>query len=124
MSPPDTSPLTPLDITRGETLTLASGSARRLRCSPGTYLHVVSGSLWLTQTGDPQDYFLEAGQSKQIGNGRAIIESRSTAPLTYALLRVQSSAKKATHSGSVAGAPMGTGLARRRDLHPGQLKTL
>jgi hypothetical protein len=124
MSYPDTSSLTPFDVTRADTLTLQSGRARRLHGAPGTWLHVVSGSLWLTQSGDPEDYFLAAGQSKQIGSGRAVIESGSTALLTYALLNAAHRVERGTSPGSVAGASVGTGLAPRLHLHPGQLKTL
>ena len=44
----------------------------------GACITVQSGRIWLTQTGDPNDYFVEAGQRHVVARaGRVVIESFS-----------------------------------------------
>ena len=54
---------------------LAADQTRTLDCPAQATLTVVSGRLWVTQSGDTDDYFLGAGQSLAIGHGRLVIEA-------------------------------------------------
>lgn len=45
----------------------------------GPNLHCVSGSLWLTKTGDPRDYILVAGQSRRLEPGPWVIQALAAA---------------------------------------------
>ena len=116
MPHPETPLRTAFSAPANGTLSLQPGVARRLRCAPGTCVHVVSGSMWLTLSGDPEDYFLQPGQLKQIGSGRAVIEADSDAVLTYALYRADAPIG--------VDARMSSGTTQRVDLRPRQLKTL
>ena len=60
---------------------LKAGTARTLHYPARTVLTVISGRLWITQSGQTDDHFLCAGQSLEVGRGRLVIEAdaRSTA---------------------------------------------
>ena len=59
--------------------------ARRLR--PGACIAVQSGRVWVTQTGDTNDYVVEAGQRHVVARtGRVVIEALS-AQATLRVLR-------------------------------------
>ena len=64
--------------------------ARHLRA--GTCIAVQSGRIWLTQTGDANDYFVDAGQRHVVARrGRVVIEAFSP----QATLRVTTDAPAA-----------------------------
>lgn len=48
-------------------------------------VHCVSGSLWLTKTGDTRDYILVAGQNRRLEAGQWVVQA-----LTHAQFRVYS----------------------------------
>lgn len=73
MSPPD------LDCH-----TLPDGQVLTLPKAAGRHLRVVSGRLWLTQSGDGTDHFLAPGQSHVLGLGRAVLEA-DRGPVRYTL---------------------------------------
>lgn len=52
----------------------------------GTRLHVLQGRIWLTQTHDPQDHFLHAQQSLELGPGHAVIEADEDSQYTLEVL--------------------------------------
>lgn len=55
--------------------TLPAGRATACYVRPGTVLHVHSGRLWLTQSGDPNDHFLVAGDSFQVASGHVVLQA-------------------------------------------------
>jgi len=69
--------------------TLAPGRAVQLPRASGPWLQVVSGVVWLTRSGDGEDYFLQAGEWLRIGAGRVVLECTSAAPATYSLHRTK-----------------------------------
>jgi hypothetical protein len=54
-----------LDLTRGHTLTLDD--------SRGALVRVLTGALWITQDGDPNDHFAAAGEPFRISRGGATV---------------------------------------------------
>ncbi|NIC41587.1 DUF2917 domain-containing protein [Aquabacterium sp. A08] len=50
----------------------------------GRRLRVVSGRVWLTQSGDGTDHFLAPGQERVLGPGRAVLEA-DRGPVRYTL---------------------------------------
>ena len=66
----------PLELARGEVLAL---HGRR-----GQTLEVLSGRLWLTQTGDTGDHFVAGGEHHTLrASGRLVIEGDSAAPAQW-----------------------------------------
>jgi Protein of unknown function (DUF2917) len=66
-------------------LAMTRGSVLRIEDGRGFLVHVREGSVWLTQEGDRQDRYLEAGASFRLDrDGVAIAQamSRSTISLT------------------------------------------
>jgi hypothetical protein len=61
----------------GQTQTLADGAQ--------TELHVLRGVLWLTQSGDPTDYFLSAGQAMALAGTRAVVQAEGGRSAAYLL---------------------------------------
>ena len=72
-------------LAAGQTQTLAVGQTRTLADGPQTELHVLRGVLWLTQSGDPTDYFLRAGQSMALAGTRAVVQADGGRPAAYLL---------------------------------------
>ena len=69
----------------------ANATVARL-LSAGTCIAVQSGRIWLTQTGDANDYFVDAGQRHVVArHGRVVIEAFSP----QATLRVMTAAPAA-----------------------------
>ena len=62
------------------------GQARTLRAAPGLRLRVWSGRLWITGAGDPNDYFVAAGQTLTLGQGLLVLEA-DAGPARYSLIR-------------------------------------
>ena len=56
------------------------GQTVRLKPQDGAVLTVKSGRLWVTQTGDLHDYFLEAGQHLTLRQTRTVLEAENDAP--------------------------------------------
>jgi hypothetical protein len=66
----------PFELARGEVIAL---HGRR-----GQSVEVLSGRLWLTQTGDTGDHFIAAGEQHTLGaSGRLVIEGDSLAPAQW-----------------------------------------
>lgn len=61
------------------------GQARTLRAAPGLRLRVWSGRLWITGSGDPNDYFVAAGQTLTLGPGLLVLEA-DAGPARYSLI--------------------------------------
>lgn len=57
-----------LVITQGR-LAMPRGSVLRVQDGEGIALHVWSGSLWITQEGDRQDYYVGAGDAFSLDRG-------------------------------------------------------
>lgn len=55
---------------------LEPGVFLRLERAAGTQLRVLSGQVWITESGQPDDVFLSVGQAYDvIGAGRVLVES-------------------------------------------------
>jgi Protein of unknown function (DUF2917) len=67
-------------------LILLPGQAVRLHPLPTTTLKVVSGRVWVTQSGDPQDHFLGPGTSLMLDQGRLVLEAQGGRPASCKLL--------------------------------------
>jgi len=51
----------------------------------GVWLSVVRGRVWLTQAGDPDDHFLDAGQAMRVPRGaRALLSAEGPAQVALA----------------------------------------
>jgi hypothetical protein len=64
---------------------LPEGSVLRIDDGAGTVLHVWQGALWVTQHGDPRDYYVAAGESLQLDRDGPAVASpvgRALASLT------------------------------------------
>jgi len=62
-------------------LTLPAGAVRTLKRCAGVRIEVLSGRLWLTEPGDPDDHFLAGGHSHLVvGNGAVVIENSGRVP--------------------------------------------
>ena len=57
----------PLELEAGQTITVKDAGGMRLR--------VASGRLWVTCSGDPNDYFITAGQTLRLGSGPTVLEA-------------------------------------------------
>lgn len=61
---------------------LIKGATAQLRGADGIEVRCDSGHLWLTEAGDPIDYFLERGTSHRVRtHGVVVIEALSDATL-------------------------------------------
>jgi len=69
----------------GQTQTLAVGQTRTLVDGAQAELHLLRGVLWLTQSGDPTDYFLRAGQSMALAGTRTVVQAEGGRPAAYLL---------------------------------------
>lgn len=64
----------------GDVFELARGEVVSLHGRRGQTLEVLSGRVWLTQTGGSGDHFIAAGQQHTLGQtGRVVIEGDSNA---------------------------------------------
>ncbi|HEX5806405.1 MAG TPA: DUF2917 domain-containing protein [Macromonas sp.] len=65
------------------------GAGQTLACytRPGTLLRVRSGRLWLTQSGDPADHFLVAGDTFRVGSGRVVLQADTPQHARYDWVR-------------------------------------
>lgn len=70
---------------QAKTQTLAAGQTRTLVDGAQADLHVLRGVLWLTQSGDPTDYFLRAGQSMALAGTRTVVQAECGRPAAYLL---------------------------------------
>ena len=52
-----------------------------------TWLSVVRGRIWVTETGDPDDHFLESGQSMRLRAGAKALISAEGGPAQVLLAR-------------------------------------
>lgn len=66
--------------TRAKQCVIHPGQTVRLKPQEETVLTVKSGRLWVTQTGDPHDYFLEAGQQLRLRHTRTVLEAENDTP--------------------------------------------
>lgn len=75
------------DGAQGAVVRLAAGAtlARPLRA--GTCIAVQSGRVWLTQSGDANDYFVDAGQRHVIARGGRVVIEACTPQATLRVLR-------------------------------------
>lgn len=66
---------------------LIKGSTMQLRGAEGIEVRCDAGHLWLTEAGDPVDYFLERGLTHRVRtHGVVVIEALSDATLEVELL--------------------------------------
>lgn len=76
---------TPFDLHAGQVITLPN--------SRDHWLLVLQGRVWLTQRGDADDHFLQAGQRLLLGNhGDVVIEADGGEPARCSLLHAWSPA--------------------------------
>ena len=61
-------------------LSLSPGELLTLTPTQPTSLHLKSGALWVTQTGDDRDHFLRAGQSMQLAPYRLTVLQAERVP--------------------------------------------
>jgi Protein of unknown function (DUF2917) len=64
---------------------LPPGTALTLQVQPGRRVHVQRGRLWLTEPGDPNDHFIDAGCSHTLTARGAVIECASLAAVRWSL---------------------------------------
>lgn len=57
--------MTSIELPAGRAVTLPTGSGHALR--------VTEGRIWLTQSGDPDDHFIDAGERVPLGDGRGSV---------------------------------------------------
>lgn len=69
----------------GQIQTLAAGQTQTLAVGAPSELHVLRGVLWLTQSGDPTDYFVRAGQSMALAGTRTVVQAEGGRPAAYML---------------------------------------
>ena len=71
----------------GQIQTLAAGQTKTVAVAVGapSELHVLRGVLWLTQSGDPTDYFVRAGQSMTLAGTLAVVQAEGGRPAAYML---------------------------------------
>ncbi len=62
---------------------LAAGQTLSLHGRHGWILRVRVGRIWLTCSGDPQDYFLGAGDAMCLGAGRVVVEADAHAAAQF-----------------------------------------
>jgi Protein of unknown function (DUF2917) len=67
---------------------LPAGQALTLPNSPKRVLHVLSGRVWVTASGDLNDYFVQGGESLKINAHSAVIEAIYPNAATYAIERL------------------------------------
>lgn len=72
--PPGHAHLVPLKLAHTATHLLA-GQTQVIHASKGLTLHVLLGRLWLTQTGDPADRFLCAGDTIELAQDWVVVEA-------------------------------------------------
>ena len=72
-------------LAAGQTRTLAVGQTQTLAVATPSELHVLPGVLWLTQSGDPTDYFVRAGQSMTLAGTLAVVQAEGGRPAAYML---------------------------------------
>jgi quercetin dioxygenase-like cupin family protein len=81
---------TPTASTRagaGDVFELARGEVIALHGRRGQILQVSAGRVWLTQSGDPDDHFVAAGEQLALRrNDRVVIEGDSEGPARVAWL--------------------------------------
>jgi Protein of unknown function (DUF2917) len=57
------------------------------RAQPGSWLAAFAGRVWMTETGDDADRFIDAGQTVALrGNGHVVIECDSEEPARLAIV--------------------------------------
>ncbi len=67
-----------------KTYFMTRGRMLRIRDGAASQLHVLRGALWVTQEGDPRDYYLPAGSTLRLtSNGLAI--AQATRPSSVSL---------------------------------------
>ena len=64
---------------------LAAGQTRALDVTARTELHVLCGVIWLTQSGDANDYFVRAGQFMALAGTRAVVQAEGGRSAAYRL---------------------------------------
>lgn len=89
-----------------QTLTLASEAL----------LNVVSGRLWVTQSNDPCDHFLDPQQPLHLRPGRVVLQAEKDS--AFLLEPTSNQATKKPCQLSPAGLVLNTGLIRRSRLWP------
>jgi len=64
---------------------LPPGQVESLRVRPGMWLHVVRGQLWLTESGQPEDVVLGAGDVWRVGTGHTVVQTLGWQAAQYQL---------------------------------------
>jgi hypothetical protein len=68
-------------------LELPPGAALTLPPLAALDLHLLSGRLWLTRSGDPDDHFVEAGSRLLLDGHGCVVENDSRTPARLRLSR-------------------------------------
>jgi hypothetical protein len=83
--------LSPLPARRGRArdtaVRLAANATLSRPLRAGACIVVQSGRVWLTQTGDANDYFIDAGQRHVIARGGRVVIEACTPQATLRVLR-------------------------------------
>ena len=64
-----------MDYVLRENVRLERGGFVRIRGASGTRVHVHSGGVWITEEGDPRDYFVPAGGRFKVTSNRLALVS-------------------------------------------------
>lgn len=65
------------------TRTLSAGQTCSFNPTPGTQLRVHSGVLWVTQSGQPDDHFVQAGRALTLQKGWTVLENCGSERVCY-----------------------------------------
>jgi hypothetical protein len=76
-------------VTEPALLLLRDGQHLRCDDTRPAWLSVVSGRIWLTRAGDPDDHFLHAGQAMRLEAGARALFSAEGGPAEVAVLQEQ-----------------------------------
>jgi len=80
-------------VTTAPLLRLRAGSALAGRLPAGACIAVHSGRVWLTQSGDANDYLVDAGHRHVLSRGGRVVVESFTAQATLRVLRGPAAAR-------------------------------
>ncbi len=88
-----------------QTVYLRRGELLRIDEQKAAWLSVVRGRVWVTQIDDPDDHFLERGQSMRVEAGALALASAEGGPAELAVAYAAARAEQAEPAGPTIGVP-------------------